>query len=182
MGNDIRGKITWINGANGVGKSHVAAKLAELLENRNAEYVESDLYWMEFIRKDFLKALSGFNPYCNKFFLAILRNELEKKMQNLGKMPIVSMSLVDKLCEKELFDYFEEKDFSMIHIILEAKKETIIARIENDSVRKEEEQREQKNNVNWQMQYLEREYPNAVRINTEGKSFDEIVDEIMSLY
>lgn len=182
MGNEIRRMIIWINGANGVGKSHVAAKLAEHLEDRNAEYVELDLYQMEFIRKDFLKAFSGFNPYCNKYFLSIFRNELEKKIQNLGKIPIVSMSLVDKLCEKELFDYFEEKDFSMIHIILEAKKETIISRIENDPVRNEEEQSEQKNNVNWQIQYLEREYPNAVRINTEDKSLSEIVDEIMLLY
>lgn len=31
--------IIWINGTNGVGKSHVAAKLAELLEDKNAEYV-----------------------------------------------------------------------------------------------------------------------------------------------
>lgn len=41
--------IIWINGANGVGKSHVAAKLAELLEDKNAEYVESDLLWRDFL-------------------------------------------------------------------------------------------------------------------------------------
>lgn len=29
----------------------------------------------------------------------------------LGKMPIVSMSLVSKLCEKELLDYFVAKKF-----------------------------------------------------------------------
>lgn len=37
--------IIWIDGANGVGKSHVAAELAECLKNWNAEYMESDLYW-----------------------------------------------------------------------------------------------------------------------------------------
>lgn len=34
---------------------------------------------------------------------------------------------------------------------------------------------------NWQIQYLENEYLNAVKINTGDKSLNEIVDEIMSL-
>ena len=38
--------IIWIDGTNGVGKSHVAEKLAKLLANKNAEYIESDLYWI----------------------------------------------------------------------------------------------------------------------------------------
>lgn len=45
------------------------------------------------------------------------------------------MSLVDKLCEKELFHYFEEKGTAMLHVIREAKRETIITRIENDPIR-----------------------------------------------
>lgn len=39
--------IIWIDGVNGVGKSHVASKLAEKLVNYNAEYVESDVYWLK---------------------------------------------------------------------------------------------------------------------------------------
>ena len=155
--------IIWIDGANGVGKSHVAAELAECLVDRNADYVESDLYWKDFIQNEFLKALSGFSPYCNKYFLGILRNTLEKILDS-GKMPIVSMSLVDKLCEEELLEYFEKKKISMLHIILEAEKETIIHRIENDIVRDESAQNQQKPDVSWQIQYLETEYPNAIRI------------------
>lgn len=34
--------IIWIDGVNGVGKSHIVAELVEHLENRNFEYVESD--------------------------------------------------------------------------------------------------------------------------------------------
>lgn len=183
LSNTKNGKkmIVWIDGANGVGKSHVAAKLAECLEERNAEYMESDLYWMELIQNDFTKALSGFDPYCNKYFLGTLRKEIEEKMHDFGNMPIVSMSLVNKLCEKELLDYFEENKVSMRHIILEAKKETIISRIENDPIRNESEQNQQKNKVSWQIKYLETEYPNAVRINTEDKSLDEIVGEIIAL-
>lgn len=49
--------IIWIDGANGVGKSHVAAKLEELLSNRNAEYIESDLYWVEYLRMAYPSAI-----------------------------------------------------------------------------------------------------------------------------
>jgi len=69
----------------------------------------------------------------------------------------------------------------MLHIILEAEKETIISRIENDPIRDKNTQNQQKSKVDWQMRYLKMEYPNAVRINTENKSLDEIANEIMTL-
>ena len=34
--------IIWVDGANGVGKSHVAMELAEIFTNKNAEYIESE--------------------------------------------------------------------------------------------------------------------------------------------
>ncbi len=173
--------IIWIDGANGVGKSHVAAELAERLINRNAEYVESDLYWRNLIQNDFLKTFAGFEPYRNKYLLDILRNELEQKFHNLGKVPIVPMSLVDKLCEKELLEYFEKKKIPMLHIILEAKKETVIYRIENDPIRDESAKSQQKYNVSWQIQYLKENYPDAIRINTEDKNLNEIENEIIAL-
>ena len=171
----------WIDGVNGVGKSHVAEKLSKLLANKNAEYVESDLYWMDLIQDDFPKALSGFDPYCNKYFLGNLREALKEKLNNFGKMPIVSVSLVDKLCQKELLDYFEDKKIPMLHIILEAEKETIISRIENDPSRDKSAQNQQKSKIPWQMQYLKVEYPDAVRISTEDKTLDEIASEIMAV-
>ena len=135
--------IIWIDGTNGIGKSHVASKLEELLSNRNAEYVESDIYWMELLQNDFGKALKGFEPYYNKYCLEIIRTVLEEKIQKHNKMPIVSMSLVDKKCQEELLDYFEKKSVPMLHIILEAEKETIIYRIENDPIRDKNTQNQQ---------------------------------------
>lgn len=96
-------------------------------------------------------------------------------------MPIVSMSLVKKLCEDELLDYFEKKVALMLHIILEATKETIISRIENDPIRDRNAQAQQIPEITWQMQYLGAECPDAVRINTENKDLDEITAEIVSL-
>ena len=173
--------IIWIDGANGVGKSHVAKKLAKFLADRNAEYVESDQYWTEFLQNDQNNIFTGFAPYYNQKFLNLLREVLEEKVYNGGKMPIVSVSLVDKLCERELLDYFEKKNISMLHIILEAKKETIISRIDNDLIRDKNMREHQKHNVDEQMRYLNNEYPNAVRFNTEDKTLEEIVDEILTL-
>ena len=173
--------IIWIDGVNGVGKSHIAAELVEHLENRNFEYVESDQYWTEFIQSNPWNIFSGFAPYNNRLFLSTFEKLLEKKMRDCGKVPIVSMSLVDKRCEIELLDYFQKLNVSVLHIILDAKKETIISRIDNDSIRDESTRGQQKYNVDWQMRYLNNEYPNAVRINTEDKTLEEIVDEILTL-
>lgn len=171
--------IIWIDGANGVGKSHVAAELAESLLKKNAEYVESDLYWLNFIKMNVSKKHSGINPYDSKWFLDELKNVLDEKIQ-LGKMPIVSMSLVDKLCETELFNYFEIRKIPMIHIILEASNKSIIQRIKGDCIRDQAAQSQQIANVEWQLDYLNGTYANAIRVNTDNKSIKEIVDEIKS--
>lgn len=171
--------IIWIDGTNGVGKSHVAAELAESLLKKNAEYVESDLYWLNFIKMNVSKKHSGINPYDSKWFLDELKNVLDEKIQ-LGKMPIVSMSLVDKLCETELFNYFEIRKIPMIHIILEASNKSIIQRIKGDCIRDQAAQSQQIANVEWQLDYLNGTYANAIRVNTDNKSIKEIVDEIKS--
>lgn len=169
--------IIWIDGANGVGKSHVATKLAEIFSEKNAEYIESDLYWLNLIKENFAKALSGFDPYVNECFLDELRNVLAEKIQ-LGKTPIVSMSLVSKLCETELLDYFEARKIPMIHIILEASKDAIIQRIKDDCIRDRAAQSQQIAKVEWQVDYLKSSYANSIRVNTENRSIKEIVDEI----
>lgn len=91
------------------------------------------------------------------------------------------MSLVNKLCEKELLEYFEKEKIFMLHIILEAKEETIIHRIENDPIRDKSVQKEQKSNVTWQTRYLKTSYPDAVRIDTENKTLNEIIHEIIAM-
>ena len=92
--------IIWIDGANGVGKSHVAAKLEELLSNRNAEYIESDLYWVELIQNNFLKALNGFEPYNNKYCLETIRTVLEENFKNIIRCPSYQCLLLIKDVKK----------------------------------------------------------------------------------
>lgn len=59
--------MIWIDVVNGVGKSHVAAELEKLFAGKNAEYVESDIYWLDFLQKNTAKAFSGFYPYLINF-------------------------------------------------------------------------------------------------------------------
>ena len=172
--------IIWVDGANGVGKSSVAAELAQNFADKKVEYIESDLYWIKFVennKNSLKKLLCGFAPYNNKFFLAELRNVLEEKLQ-LGKTAIVSMSLVDKSCETELLDYFDTKKIPMVHIILEASKAVIIQRIKDDCMRDQDAQTEQMAKVEIQIEYLKNSYANAIRVNTENGSIKEIVDDI----
>lgn len=46
---------------------------------------------------------------------------------------------------------------------------------------KEDERNQQKYNVPWQMQHLKTNYPDAIRIDTEDKTLDNIASEIMNL-
>lgn len=172
--------IIWVDGANGVGKSSVAAELAQNFADKKVEHIESDLYWIRFVKNNknnLTKLLCGFFPYNNKFFLAELRDVLEEKLQ-LGKTAIVSMALVDKSCEMELLDYFDTKKIPMVHIILEASKAVIIQRIKDDYMRNQNEQTEQMAKVEVQIEYLKNSYANAIRVNIENGSIKEIVDDI----
>lgn len=173
--------IVWIDGANGVGKSHVAAELEELLSDGNAEYVESDLYWYDALKHFPEMFLLGLNPCQNKYMIAKLRESLLEKIQDADKILFVSMTLADKICTAGLLDYFAGKGIPTLHIILLASRETLISRIKNDPIRDENTQKQQIDNLDWQLSYLENNYPDAARIDTENRSLDEIVGEIMAL-
>lgn len=173
--------IVWIDGANGVGKSHVAAKLEELLSDRNAEHVESDLYWYAALKHLPEMYLFGLNPCQNVYMIAKLRAALEEKITDTSKILLVPMTLADKKCNGGLLDYFAKKEIPTLHIILLAKRETLESRIKNDPIRTEADQKEQIGKLDWHMTYLEKNYPDAVRIDTENKILDEVVNEIMEL-
>ncbi len=170
--------VIWIDGANGVGKSHVAEALAKQLTNINAEYIESDYYWYEFLSPNH-NIGGGVMPYCNEQFLSYFREVLEEKIECFKISPVVPMSLVDKRCQDKLLDYFEKKRTAMFYVILEADYDTIALRIDNDSNRNDGYRKEQKNRLEGQLKYLSANYPDALRIDTEQKSLDDIVEEIL---
>lgn len=162
--------IIWIDGPNGVGKSSVAHELAKILDD--GEYIDSDRYWLTFLKNSLDKAFRGFYPYCNKYFLTEFRNKLEEKVA-FNKVPIVTLSLVNTACKEVLLDYFCTKT-PMVHIILECDEEKIRSRIENDPNRDKSAKIQQKYEVGWQISYLKTNYKDAVRIKTENKDCKEI--------
>lgn len=181
MYSKVKNTIVWIDGANGVGKSHVAAKLAEILADRNAEYVESDLYWEEAMEHFPDVFRLGSYPCNNRYLVAKLREELDEKMKDTRKITFVSMTMASQICANWLLDYFSSKGIHTFHIILLAKQETLISRIKNDPIRTEAIQEQQIKNLNWQVTYLQENYPDAVKIDTEDKPLEKIINEIMLL-
>lgn len=168
-----------IDGPNGIGKSAVAERLSVLLFSKNAEYVESDWYWERLIEDKPSICYSGFFPSCSKPFLVELRETLNKKMKDYSKIPVVPISLTDPLCQEEFIGYFQKKGVKIIHVILEADVENVESRIENDSIRNIELQHIQKSKLKFQIQYLSKNYPDAIRINTNSKTIDRITAEII---
>lgn len=174
--------IIWIDGVNGVGKSHIASELEKKLPFKNVEHVDSDIYWIEYLKKNRLQAIqTGFNSYNNKSYLCELRTMLENMCEE-EKIPIVSMSLVTDECGKELLKYFCLKNILEIHIILKAETDEILSRIESDTIRNKSDRLEQRNNIGWQKNYLESRYSDAIRISTNQKSQQRVVDEIVSFF
>jgi shikimate kinase len=174
--------IIWIDGVNGIGKSHVSKKISELLTDKNCEYVDSDSYWLQFCQQESDRFFAGFMPYLNSNFIRFLRNELDKKLSEDGKMLVVSMTLAGGLCKTELMEYYDRKNVILLHVILEAEMETVMSRIDNDPIRDKNDRQNQKINASSQMQYLKGTYADAVRINTENKNPDEVAEEIMALF
>ena len=91
------------------------------------------------------------------------------------------MTMASQICANWLLDYFSSKEIHTFHIILLAKQETLISRIKNDPIRTEAIQEQQIKNLNWQVTYLQENYPDAVKIDTEDKPLEKIINEIMLL-
>ena len=175
--------IIWLDGPTGVGKSHVAEGLATRLSCKNAITVDSDKYfidWLEYLQNNMKLPIGGGYPYDNLYFLRDFKEKLTDMVCNHAELPIVAFPLVHELCQIELLNYFEVKKIPTFHLILVAEKQTIISRIENDPNRESKKQ-EQIPKVAPQLQYLKNHYPTAMRINTENKSIEDVVNEIMGL-
>ena len=86
------------------------------------------------------------------------------------------MSLTDRICKEQLFEYFEKKEKKLIHFILTASRDTIKTRIKDD---KNRESDEAIYHIEFNLQFLKENYENAIRIDTENKNIDQIAEEII---
>ena len=176
--------IIWIDGTYGVGKTAVAMKIKESFSDDNIELLESDYYSNELLKRVVEEAkannsfphIGGTLPQNNKRFLREFRELIEEKSNNTDKNLIVDMALTMKECKEDLFDYLKSNGKSIVHIILTADEDTIKSRIKKDGNRMKETALE------WLTQnitFLDKNFPDAIRIKTDKRDIDDIVTEVI---
>lgn len=175
--------IIWVDGTYCVGKTTVAKRLKERLGG-TTELLESDYYSNETLKKMVEEAeathrmphIGGTLPQNNMRFIREFKDLIAKKSENADKKLIVDMALTRAECKENLFDCLQKEGKSIEHIILTADIETIKERIKKDENRMKEVALE------WladNIAFLDRNYPDAIRINTDNRDIDDIVTEII---
>lgn len=170
--------IVWINGAYCVGKSSSAKKIEEIIGENVVEILESDYFYLEMLNNNPYLAFGGTLPQNNLHFISYFKKIIEERLENTNKMLIVVMSLTQKECKELLFDSLKDANKNILHIILTASKEIIKFRIENDTNSK----RDKNFALSWldeNLQFLNNNFNDAMRINTETKNINDIAFEII---
>lgn len=176
--------IIWIDGAYGVGKTAVAMKIKKSFSNNNVELLEADCYSDESLKwlveeakvNNCFPHIGGTLPQNNMRFIQEFRELIEEKSKNANTDLIVDMALTMKECKEELFDRLKRDGKKIVHIILTADADTIKSRIKNDGNRMKETALEW---LTWNIAFLDRNFPDAIRIKTDGRDVDDIVTEVV---
>lgn len=177
--------IIWIDGTYGVGKTAVAMKIKERLSRDRVELLESDYYVNDSLKRVVEEAkanncfpnIGGTLPQNNMRFLREFRELIEEKSKSDDKNLIVDMALTMRECKEELYDRLKGNGKEIVHIILTADENTIKSRIENDGKRMKETALE------WLKQniaFLNQNFPDAVRIETDNCDVDDVATEVIS--
>ena len=96
------------------------------------------------------------------------------------KLVFVDMALTTYECREVLLKSVQDRGINIKHIILTADEETVRTRVENDS----KEDRDKITTIRElpeSMKFLNDNYVDATRINTDNKSIEEVADEIIKL-
>lgn len=170
--------IIWIDGTHGVGKSTVAETLRKRLGNQRVEYLDSDdlgKLGADVCRRVFLAGGSCLLQE-RPAFMDAFREKIDEIIINGYDFLIVAMALPHETYIEHLLDPLIERH-RILHIILTASVETISERIKSDSGR---DQKLALGRLQENIAFLEQNYPEAMRIDTERKSISEICDIILS--
>lgn len=175
--------IIWVDGTYCVGKTTIAKQLKERLGGA-IELLESDYYSNETLKRIVEEAeaahtmphIGGTLPQNNMRFIREFKDLIAKKSEDTDKKLIVDMALTRVECKENLFDCLQKEGKSIEHIILTADVETIKERIKKDENRMKEVALE------WltdNIAFLDRNYPDAIRIKTDNRDVNDIVTEII---
>lgn len=164
--------IIWLDGTFGVGKTTVAEKIIEKLPNGTGKILDADLLW-----SSKLWWSGGTLPQCDNEFLSYFEQEIRASLSSQERIVIVVMALTQDECRTNLLGHFQAETEN-IHIILEASEKTIASRIEQD------DDETKMSRLMWlksNLHYLAHNYKEAIRVDTENKSIDEVATEIVAL-
>lgn len=168
--------VIWLNGTFGIGKTTVACKINELLENNKFEILEADEYYNEMIKENPMLLLGGAFPQNNKNFIERFKKIIKEKIEN--KNLIIVMAITENECKENLYECLKDNNCDIFHFILTANEETIKTRIEKDNNRdKSFALTFLKPNII----FLNNNFEDAIRINTDNKNINEIAKEILKV-
>ena len=168
--------IIWLNGTFGVGKTTIACKINELLASNKFEILEADEYYNEMKKENPMLLLGGALPQNNKNFIERFKKVIKEKMENENKNLIIVMSITENECKEKLYECLKNNNCDIFHFILTANEETIKTRIEKDNNRdKSFALTFLKSNII----FLNNNFKDAIRINTDDKNVNEIAKEIL---
>lgn len=169
--------IIWINGTYGVGKTTVANKLIEKLENKGFELLNSDEYYHNMIKENNSYAFGGTLPQNNINFIKYFRKTIVERIKNNKKL-IVDMAVTENCCKEELYDYLKNQNINILHFILISNEEKLKENIKKDI------NRDYNLAINFfkiNSEFLNKNFSNSnsIIINTNEKDVNEIVQQIL---
>ena len=185
MDSEVKAVIIWIDGAYGIGKTSVALKVKEGLQDDAVVFLESDCYFQQMM-KDIVEeakknncfpAIGGTFPQNNIRFIELFKNEIDERERE-NKKVLVDMALTQRVCMEKLFCYFVTSKRNILHFILTADEETIKSRIKNDSTRDKQAALDY---LGDNISFLNENFSDAIRIKTDNRSTDEISEEIIKI-
>lgn len=178
----IEKMLVWIDGTYGVGKTAVIKQLKEIIPCSEIEILESDIYIQEMLteiveeakKTNSFPAFSGTLPQTDTKFIERFRRIIQEKL-TLNKIVIVDMTLTHDESKKGLYEFFLTENVRTLHIILTASEEIIRERIKNDNTRDKLCALE---NLKYNISFLNQNYQDAIRINTDSMSIADTANEI----
>jgi cytidylate kinase len=167
-------KIIWLDGTFGVGKTTVSRSLNKKLPQ--FKILDSDEYSQTLMKKKpEVFALGGFLPQNNKYFIQYFRKTIDEEIAKGTKKLIVVMAVTFEESRKGLLNYFEEKG-DITHIILQASEDVLQRRILSD---KQRDQDFALQRMEWNLKFLEQHYLDAVRIDTDNMTPEQVTENIV---
>lgn len=179
--------IIWIDGVLGVGKTTIAEIVKEKFLDSEVEILDSDVYfqkalnkrWEDIAQNHRFLEMKGTSPQNDDDFISFFRELIEKKDENKNKKIMVTMALTEMKCKEGIWDYLVNIKKNILHIILYADKEVIKLRIQSDKNRKDKETALYY--LNDSMLFLEKNFNDALWINTNNKDEQDIANEIVQV-